>query len=444
MNWIRRHELLAIPLFWLIAAIALIDPASIELRSDVPPQFSELFYEPTDMGAFVVRGANQSMGRLPGGLKEPPWTQPGELAHRLEGPPLEYTDRYYLEYPSPALFVFGLGYWSPCEMPPAVADAHYFAVAHFKPRSKAERNLWKRFHAAAIVHLAVMAAALIALLLVLQRGYEPGSIGPVWLAVLPAAVFFSINRFDILPALATALGFACLARNRPAWSGVWFGCGVLLKLYPVLFIPMVLRFLGPKRGLRWLAGFVGICALILGEQAATLGWEPLVRPVQVQLARSAANDSSTLFGRLLPEKLGTPEFSKARLAILAASILLLAIRRPPDFTSVLRRCLIVLTVFVALATFWSPQWIVWFLPIVVPLAARHRWLIAVAAILDIAIYCQFPLLSEILWHEIPPVPRSAVMEVLVDIHVAVWAAFVLGMVWHEWRSRRSGPGEACP
>ena len=254
MTRLRRNWFLAIPALWLIAILCVMRPGALETRHNVAFEFSLLFYDPADIAAFVLRGANASMGREPGRTDEPKWAEPEDVAERLDGPPLPLAEKFYLEYPSATLVLFRLGFPTPCEMPAAVADCHHFGIAHFIPRNDDERRLWSEFHTAAVIHLVLMTAALIGLILVLRRGYESGQpAGPVWLAVLPAAVYFSLNRFDILPALATALGFACLGRGRLGWSGGFLAIGVLLKVYPVLFVPIVLGISGQdaeRSGLR--------------------------------------------------------------------------------------------------------------------------------------------------------------------------------------------------
>jgi uncharacterized membrane protein len=270
---------------------------------------------------------------------------------------------------------------------------------------------------------------------VLRRGYEPDQpSGPVWLAVLPAAVFFSLNRFDILPALATALGFAALGRGRLARSGIWFGLGTLLKVYPVLFVPIVLRHLGPARGAKWLAGFAVTILCGVGLSTAFLGWEPTVRPILVQIGRPYEETSWTLYGRVLPEALAHSGI--IRLAILGAVGLALVINRPANLTGVLRRGVILLTVFVALAVFWSPQWVVWYLPLVVPLAARHRWLLWTAVALDLLNYLQFPVLFWVLWGNFPELSMRVTAEVLTAMRAASWAALIGGTVWCEFVALR--------
>ena len=361
---------------------------------------------------------------------------------RLDAPQPPLAEKYYLEYPSATLVLFRLGFLVPCEMPAAVADGHQYAVAHFLPREDKpeEVRIWSRFHQAAVVHLILMTAVLYGLILVLRRGYTPGSeTGPVWFCVLPAAVFFSLNRFDIVPALATALAFACLGRNRFATSGAFLAAGVLSKIYPVLFVPIILRHLGVRNGAKWLAGFAGMMLLGVGVSWATLGWEPTVRPVLVQLARPLEEKSWTLYGLMLPMELG--HMKNARLAILAAVGLALVLTRPKDLHAVLRRCSVLLLVFISLAVFWSPQWVVWFLPMVVPLAARARWLTLTCVAIDAINYLQFPVLFWIVWDETHRERSMSIAEVMIYIRASLWFGLAVGLLWCEFRPRSP---ERCP
>src|SRR6185369_13046813 len=124
-----------------------------------------------------LRGANAHAGRLPGRRDEPLRVSPAELADQLdaEQPPL--ADRYYLEYPVPALAVFRLGYAfrgaDPGFLPPAAADAEHFPVAHFVPRNDAERVAWGHLRAAVRFYVMLTAAALVGMVVVLAHGYGP-------------------------------------------------------------------------------------------------------------------------------------------------------------------------------------------------------------------------------------------------------------------------------
>jgi uncharacterized membrane protein len=43
-------------------------------------------------------------------------------------------------------------------------------------------------------------------------------------------------RYDLFPALLTALALLCLLRERPGWAGIWLGLGVAAKLYPAVLL----------------------------------------------------------------------------------------------------------------------------------------------------------------------------------------------------------------
>jgi hypothetical protein len=237
-----------------------------------------------------------------------------------------------------------------------------------------------------------------------------------------------------LPALATALSFYCLARGWRGWSGAWLAVGVLLKLYPVLFILVVLRYLGPRDGLRWLAGFsvpvvaaVGLSLLLL-DQEGTLG------PLRVQLTRPLEESSWTLYGRLLPLELGRGALGRQLILVLA--ILAVAATRPRDIAAVLRRSGVVLVVFVTLAVFWSPQWFVWFLPLVVPLARNRRAYLFPAIALDLLNYYTFPILFWIHWQNLPVDVREVLAEGLIYLRALVWFGLAAMFVRDEVASRR--------
>src|SRR5262249_40161761 len=63
----------------------------------------------------------------------------------------------------------------------------------------------------------------------------------------------------------------------------------------------------------------------------------------------------------------------------------------PDLTSLLRRSAVLLLVFVSLAVFFSPQWIVWFVPLLAPLVRTDRRLARSVISLDLIMYLTFPI-----------------------------------------------------
>ncbi len=439
-SWVAP-ALLAVPVVWCAVLLILMRPDALEARESIPFEIKWLVYDESDLGAMVVRGANAHMGRLPGRPDEPDWTEPEDIAAALDAPREPFADRYYLEYPTPTLVLFRLGFLLVPRgeevAPPAVADAHHYGTAHHVPRDDAERRIWSRLRAGAIAIVVVMTLSLSAMILVLRRGYEPGDPVPwTWLAVLPGAVFFSLNRFDVLPAFLTAAGFALLGRRRDAWSGAAFGVAALLKIYPVLLAPVILRHLGARRGAAWLVGFAGMGLIGLGASVATLGRDATRGPIDVQLSREYVENSWTLYEAILPIELANEENRSTRLAILAAVVLAAAATRPAGLPGVLRRCAVVLVAFVVLAVFWSPQWIVWFLPLLAPLAPRRWWVGGAAVLLDLVNYFNFPILFWIIVNRMDD--RDAfdtIAGAMIWLRGLLWLGLGAGLVYDECRAK---------
>ena len=447
MKRILRYGPLFVPLLGCAVVYAVMRPDAIIAREGVPPELARMVYDESDLTAFALRGLNADLGRSPGRLDEPndpDWTiPPTTLPRRLKAPQQPFAERYYLEYPTPALLVFWSGYavqpTPPGDIPSVLADAHQFSVSFYEPQNRDEVYLWTRMRIAIQVYVGVMAVGLVGLMLVTGWGNTPGGRwgGPIWLAALPGAVFFSLNRFDILPALATAVAFACLGRGHRGWAGAALGVGVALKLYPVLFLPVVLRFLGPKASLRLLAGFAGTIALTFGGSAAWLGLDATIGPILVQLSRPFEPTSWTFYGRMLPVALA--EMKTVRLGILAAVVLATVVTRPQSIDSVLRRCGLGLIVFVVLAVFWSPQWVLWFLPILIPLGRTRWWPIAAGVVLDLSTYYAFPVLFWNLWG-VPDGMIDGTVLALVYFRAVLWLAIAILFVWDEVRAgRRADP-----
>lgn len=423
-----------VPLVACAGIWAVMRPDALAARPEVPKAVKWLIYDESDLTALALRGANAADGRLPGRVDEPAWLEPLELAAKLDGPSPTVSDRFYLEYPTLSLLLFRLGFSGAPGLPPAVADSPQYAVAYHIPRTDTERRVWGTLADAVRVYVVGMAMGLMALVVVVGRGYTPGqgTNRAVWLLALPGTVFFALNRFDVWPALTTAVAFACLGRGKREWAGVWFGVGVLLKVYPVLFVPVVWRYLGPVRGVRFVGAFVGTLVVGFGVSAAVMDWTATLAPIQVQFARPLETTSWTFYGRLLPLDLG--HWKEGRLGILVLAELVVLALKPVDLDGVLRRCAAVLIVFVALAVFWSPQWMLWFLPLVVPLVPRSRWAYTSAVVaLDLLNYYTFPILF---WNlaDLSDESYPIVAETMIYIRAAAWTWLVGVLVWDEWRT----------
>ncbi len=363
-------------------------------RPDRAPWVGRLVYDDWDWSAIVLRGLNASHGRT-GGLDREPILTDDEFAEGLHDESRPLQDRYYLEYPLLATWIFRLPFFvHPVTAPAVILDGHYGNILFHEPRDEGERDLWRCLRRAMQTYAALMTVCLLLLMAILHRGYEPdgGLAGPVWLLVLPGALYFTLNRFDVVPALLTAVSLACLGRRRLIASALFLAAATMVKVYPILLAPVIVRYLFLQRrdAVTWTIAFTTGCLVLLLLPLLGTDWQAITGPYRVQLTREPMG--ATLYVDALPKALAANDLLGRgfRFGTLAIVMLALVVRRPPNLESVLRRGAIALIVFAALSVFFSPQWILWFSPLLVPLAGRRWSVLLLVAGLDVTTYLTVP------------------------------------------------------
>jgi Glycosyltransferase family 87 len=404
------------------------------------PKSGRLLYDDFDTTAYALRGLNATLGRTAGRLDPPPYHQADEYAEilRNDPTPADPAAPYFLEYPHAALWMFRLPYLlpprvDPSQVPAAVADACHNDLVWHTPQNESERSLWGKFRQAIRVYNALGIACLLLLMAVLRRGYAPGngSTAAAALLLLPATLYFSANRFDIVPALLTALSFACLGRKQTVGSAVFLGAATMIKLYPVLFTLLVLRYLGDRRkATAWAVAYGLTLAAFLLPTLWQSGWEAAAVPYLYQLTRTMEGEflNMSSFGHGLPYRLGTDAtWAKAfRTISLLAGILVTAWSKPPTLEALLRRAALVLLVFVSLQVFYSPQWIVWFTPLLLPLVRRHLPVALLFIVLDLTTYLTFPVVFD---------SDRQFLTPLIYLRGVIMAALFGSLAWTEFAGR---------
>ena len=295
---------------------------------------------------------------------------------------------FFMEYPPGALAVF---------LPPAAAThAHYNA---------AFKALMALCGAASLVLVAFLLARLgatvrrlwIAVLLVAA---SPVALGPI-----------SLNTYDAWPALLTVVALALLLAGRDVLALAVLGLAFAAKVYPVVLLPVALvwtwRTRGRRTALNGLAAFAGVALVIAlpflvlaphglmesfraqaarGLQVESLGAQLLVAAdhlglYTVSVAHHTTGAVSYDVRGSLPRALGAV-FSALQLAAVAVVAWLYARGRDEA-----QRLVVSFTAavagFLAFTRFFSPQYLVWLVPLVPLVDSIAAWaLLGVALALD--------------------------------------------------------------
>jgi hypothetical protein len=364
-----------------------------------------------------------------------------QAAKQQRGEPERFRDRYFLEYPPLALWLFRLGLIGapgdgPPDVRPAILDEHQFYVGCHAPdpTHPGEVVQYARFRHALRVYAVLMTLAQLGLMLLLDLGFPRPC--PTWLLVLPGFLYCTPCRFDILPAMLVMASILAADRRKVAVAGLLLGLAVALKMYPLVLAPILLRFTARswKDAIVWCACAAAPVVLSYGVMYRTDGVEGATVPLRFQLGRDPEAEWC-FYGKFLPPALAvkTPAMSALRAAVPLLLSVLFAVRRPPDVHSLLRRCSIALIGFLTLSVFYSPQWWQWLAVLLVPLAGRHRWLLPVWVALDVWTYLHFP----VLFDSIAGGNFGDSVEWVRDAHVLVrailWFAVAAAFAWVEVR-----------
>jgi uncharacterized membrane protein len=237
----------------------------------------------------------------------------------------------------------------------------------------------REFFDVTVLALAVCAVAGV---LATARAAGPGRRAQALMVALsPALILSAFINWDLIAFGLTALGMAAWAARRPWWAGVLLGLGVAAKFYPlVVFGPLLLLCLRTGQLRQFAKTFA----------AGALAWLAVDLPVII-VARSGwawfyvfSEDRGADWGSIwyLFEYFHVPVLGDAQLSTLnrmsalffivacaAIAWLALAAPRRPRLPQL---CFLVLAAFLMTNKVWSPQYVIWLVPLAV-LARPRLW-----------------------------------------------------------------------
>src|SRR5271165_2902115 len=200
-------------------------------------------------------------------------------------------------------------------------------------------------------------------------------------ALSPALILSAFINWDMIALALTALGIAAWAARRGVWAGVFLGLAVATKFYPrVVFGPLLLLCLR--------AGQLREFAKTLA--AAVLAWLAVDLPVMIlapsgwayfcSFSKNRGADWGSIW--YLFEHFNVPVLGNSQLSVLnelsavffaaacvAIAVLVLAAPRRPRLPQL---CFLVLAAFLMTNKVWSPQYVIWLVPLAV-LARPRLW-----------------------------------------------------------------------
>jgi hypothetical protein len=221
------------------------------------------------------------------------------------------------------------------------------------------------------------------------------------LLLLPASLYFTFNRYDILPSLLGLVSLWLLSRRRWAPSALALAVGVLAKWYLILLLPVYLVYyytLYKRIAWSMILAF-GLTSLAILLPTLLLGGvQAVLMPYQWHSTTDMNSESMTYLLDLLVHglfggSLANPQAFAVLLALQFAAIPLCLSSTVDSFGKVVEWSALSILVFMLFAKFYSPQWILWVSPLWILRSVKTSDLLWLAAF-DLASLLHFPILYD--------------------------------------------------
>jgi hypothetical protein len=249
--------------------------------------------------------------------------------------------------------------------------------------------------------------SLITLLSVWQlwRMLPEGKRSFAWLMFLPAAIYFSINRFDILPMYLSLLAITAIKKERFAGAAALLAAGALTKWYLVLLLPFFLGYeLRCTRKSPWrsIMVFGCVCASILLPTFILGGWQAVWQPYAWHLNRLVEPGTFLwLAGTYLGEGGKASATLTSLFTLLGFSgVSLVILKGLKSVNRVILSSIATLLIFIFFTRIFSPQWWLWILPLMI-LTIENKFDLILVVLYDLLNYLAFPITYDLLGNKSP-------------------------------------------
>ena len=218
--------------------------------------------------------------------------------------------------------------------------------------------------------------------------------GLAWLA--PAPMFFAVFRFDIYPAVATLMSLFAIQRTRYIEGAIWLGVAGALKGYALWLLPAYCVFMVYQRGVAAAikVGALAVAPMLLSLLATLIftGWDEMVAPFSSQALRTLNGESTYDAFNFFFSAPVIPDGSEVRWiaqSLQVACALAAAAMRPRSFDDLVNAFLFAILGFMSFSVFYSPQYVLWVLPLVC--FSRSRVMLISAIVLSWLTFLYYPI-----------------------------------------------------
>ena len=279
-----------------------------------------------------------------------------------------------------------------------------------------------------------------------------------FLLLLPASLYFTHNRFDVVPSLFVLLSLKFLFDRNFYRAFAVLGISVMFKWYALVLLPVYLSYCRntDNRDIKpLLLAFTVPIALIVLHSMIWSGWASFFKPYLYHLERGTNRENIAFFLKAIFDPILEKNFGAVTVKIISVAFLagFMVLQFTVPFIALFskinnRSSLIYWSVaavacFMLFAKFYSPQWILWLSPLLL-LMPVNRKLVTLIILFDIFTYLEFPCFFRYWNNEDILLSNAFYFVVLIRIGILFyifWDAF--STIRHDMRlpftGKRKGP-----
>ena len=245
-----------------------------------------------------------------------------------------------------------------------------------------------------------------------------------FLLLLPGYLYFIYNRFDILPAVLTLIGFILLKEGKTILTAILLGIATLTKWYPaLLFLVIILYQYNQTKKIpyRMLVSYVISCSLIILPTIVTGGIDAVLVPYRFHLSREL---EQVAFPTLIDKFLSifsintSPFFLLIFLILQFSPVLIIPFLKIDSPSRVLLSFNLIIASFILFSRVYSPQWLLWLIPFLILSSDKFEDILWIF-IGGIANYIAFPLVYDAYGPQSFPMIIMGVWQIILLIRVVI-------------------------
>lgn len=220
-----------------------------------------------------------------------------------------------------------------------------------------------------------------------------------FLMFLPASLYFTHNRYDIVPAMLTLVSVLLLQRQRPLPATFVLALSVMFKWYPLVLLPIYLTHsytLDKRINWRMMAMFAGTIAILILPTLLISGVDGFLVPYRFHLDRGVNRESIVFLfvlifmaGGVFDGVVKTILYNGFLLLQVAASAISL-LGDVKNKSTILAWASTAILSFMLFAKYYSPQWLLWIVPFLI-LRIKSTRDVVLVILFDLLTYLKFPL-----------------------------------------------------